>query len=159
MYHGAVETLAQRVTRYIRRHKLLNPGDRVGVAVSGGADSVALLRALLELRAELGIVLSVIHFNHRLREPQADLDEQFVDDLAYTHKLAFSRDEGDVRKHAAMHQLSIEAAARSLRYEYFKRLLAQGLNRLATGHTLDDQAETVLLRIIRGAGTRGLAGI
>src|SRR5437870_4384436 len=82
MYYGAVETLAQRVTGYIRRHKLLNPGDRVGVAVSGGADSVALLRLLLELRKELGIVLSVVHFNHKLRGLEADADEQFVADLA-----------------------------------------------------------------------------
>src|SRR6266702_3694264 len=75
MYYGAVETLAQRVTRYIRRHKLLNPGDRVGVAVSGGADSVALLRLLLELRDELGVVLSVVHFNHKLRGKASDGDE------------------------------------------------------------------------------------
>src|SRR5881296_2746701 len=96
MYYGAVETLAQRVTGYIRRHKLLNPGDRVGVAVSGGADSVALLRLLLELRKELGIVLSVVHFNHKLRGLEADADEQFVADLASRNKLEFRSETGDV---------------------------------------------------------------
>src|SRR5437588_12956395 len=89
MYYGAVQTLAQRVTRYIRQHKLLNPGDRVGVAVSGGADSMALLRLLLELRTELGVVLSVVHFNHKLRGSEADADEQFVADLALRNKLVF----------------------------------------------------------------------
>src|SRR6266576_994940 len=160
MYHGAVETLAQCVTRYIRRHKLLNPGDRVGVAVSGGADSVALLRLLLELRTELGVVLSVVHFNHKLRGSEADADEQFVADLASRNKLEFHRESGDVTAYSAAKRLSIETAARDMRYEVFRRLLLEGrMNRVVTAHTLDDQAETVLLRVVRGAGTRGLAGI
>src|SRR2546429_9928723 len=87
MYHGAVETLAQCVTRYIRRHKLLRPGDRVGVAVSGGAGSVALLRLLLEFRGELGIVLSLVHFNHKLRGKGSDTDEKIVAQLAGRHGL------------------------------------------------------------------------
>src|SRR5437016_10870398 len=160
MYHGAVETLAQCVTRYIRRHKLLNPGDRVGVAVSGGADSVALLRLLLELRTELGVVLSVVHFNHKLRGLEADADEQFVADLGSQNKLEFHRESGDVAAYSAAKRLSIETAAREMRYEFFRRLLLEGqANRVATAHTLDDQAETVLLRVVRGAGTRGIAGI
>jgi tRNA(Ile)-lysidine synthase len=160
MYHGAVETLAQRVTRYIRRHKLLNPGDRVGVAVSSGLDSVALLRLLLELRTELGLVLSVVHFNHKLRGAEADADEQFVAGLASQNKLEFHCERGDVAACAAAKRLSIETAAREMRYEFFRRLLLKGrVNRIATAHTLDDQAETVLLRVVRGAGTRGLAGI
>ena len=160
MYYGAVETLAHRVTRYIRRHKLLNPGDRVGVAVSGGADSVALLRLLLELRTELGVVLSVVHFNHKLRGLEADADEQFVADLGSQNKLEFHRESGDVAAYSAAKRLSIETAAREMRYEFFRRLLLEGqANRVATAHTLDDQAETVLLRVVRGAGTRGLAGI
>ncbi len=160
MYHGAVETLAQCVTRYIRRHKLLNPGDRVGVAVSGGADSVALLRLLLELRTELGVVLSVVHFNHKLRGSEADADEQFVADLASRNKLEFRSETGDVATYSAEKRLSIETAAREMRYGFFRRLLIEGrMNRVATAHTLDDQAETVLLKVARGAGTRGLAGI
>ena len=159
-YHGPVHDLPKGVLRYIRRHSLLHAGDRIGVAVSGGADSVALLRALLELRSELGVVLSVIHFNHKLRKAESDTDEQFVAGLAHQHRLEFHGGVGDVREHAAKHHLSIEAAARSLRYAYFRQLLAGGkLTRVATAHTLDDQAETVLLRMIRGAGTRGLAGI
>src|SRR5438067_5871769 len=160
MYHGAVETLAQCVTRYIRRHKLLNPGDRVGVAVSGGADSVALLRLLLELRTELGVVLSVVHFNHKLRGSEADADDQFVADLASRNTLEFRSETGDVATYSAEKRFSIETAAREMRYGFFRRLLIEGrMNRVATAHTLDDQAETVLLKVARGAGTRGLAGI
>src|SRR5947209_15085070 len=160
MYYGAVQTLAQRVMRYIRRHKLLNPGDRVGVAVSGGADSVALLRLLLELRTELGVVLSVVHFNHKLRGLEADADEQFVADLASRNKLEFRCESGDVTACAAAKRLSVETAAREMRYGFFNQLLAEGrVNRVVTAHTLDDQAEAVLLRVVRGAGTRGLAGI
>ena len=160
MYHGAVQTLAQRVTRYIRRHKLLNPGDRVGVAVSGGADSVALLRLIMELRTELGVVLSVVHFNHKLRGLEADADEQFVADLASRNKLEFHRESGDVAAYSAAKRLSLETAGRKMRYGFFNQLLAEGrVNRVVTAHTLDDQAETVLLRVVRGAGTRGLAGI
>src|SRR5438045_8719583 len=94
MYYGAVQTLAQRVTRYIRQHKLLNPGDRVGVAVSGGADSVALLRLLLELRTGLGVVVSVVHFNQKLRGSKADAGEQFAADLASRNKLGLRPETG-----------------------------------------------------------------
>ena len=160
MYHKAVLELSERVLRYIRRQALLQAGDRVAVAVSGGADSVGLLRILLELRKELGIVLSVAHFNHGLRGSESDAEEKFVADLAKWHKLVFRREAGEVKGVAAEGHGNVEAAARKLRYEYFERLLAEGeVNRVATGHTLDDQAETVLMRVARGAGTRGLAGI
>jgi tRNA(Ile)-lysidine synthase len=160
MYYVPVRTLPQSVLDYIRRQGLVHAGDRVGVAVSGGADSVALLRILLELRHELGVVLSVVHFNHQLRGAEADADEQFVTQLAHRHELELHLGSRDVAAHARTHRLSTEAAARQLRYRYFRQLLEEKkLNRMATGHTLDDQAETVLLRLIRGAGTRGLAGI
>ena len=152
--------LAHKVRAYLERPGLLKAGNRVGIAVSGGADSVALLRLLLELHKELGLVLSVVHFNHKLRAAESDSDEAFVAMLASRHNLEFHRDCADVRAHASQHHKSIEAAARDLRYEFFWRLLRERkLDRLATAHTLDDQAETVLLRIARGAGTRGLAGI
>lgn len=160
MYYEIVHDLARKVLDYIRRHDLLRPGDRTGVAVSGGADSVALLRLLLHLRQELGVVLSVVHFNHRLRGAESDADERFVSTLAREHKLELYASGADVGSHAAEKHVSIEAAGRELRYGYFRQLLEQGrLTRVATAHTLDDQAETVLLRLVRGAGTRGLAGI
>jgi tRNA(Ile)-lysidine synthase len=155
-----VHKLAQSVLGYVRKQDLIRPGDRVGVAVSGGADSVGLLRILLELRSELGIVLSVVHLNHTLRGAESDADEQFVRELAKAHELRFFCESRDVKAWATEGKLSIETAARGLRYKFFEKLLQAGeFNRLATAHTLDDQAETVLLKLLRGTGTRGLAGI
>src|SRR5438132_2000156 len=148
------------IRAYIQRHRLLQPGDRIGVAVSGGADSVALLLALRELQSELGIVLSVVHFNHKIRGTDADADQRFVAELAREHKLEFFSGSGDAPARARQSKESLETAARELRYEFFCGLCAAGkANKIALAHTMDDQAETVLMRFLRGAGTRGLAGI
>jgi len=178
---------------------------------------VALLRLLLELRSELGIVLSVVHFNHNLRGAESDADEQFVAQLARAHDLEFFVDSDDVAGHARDEGVSLETAARELRYGFFRSLIEDGLqglkprnqgaalrgpegplfhggydgaaesrapskpsgsgnptlsqnaregwgnrpklDKIVTAHTLDDQAETVLMRLIRGAGLRGLGGI
>jgi tRNA(Ile)-lysidine synthase len=192
LYHVSVHSLAQRVLSHIQRLELLKAGERVGVAVSGGIDSVALLRLLLELRHELGIVLSVVHFNHKLRGAESHADQEFVSGLAREHDLEFHTDGDDVALYAAEERVSVETAARDLRYGFFAHLLGEDgvaspqglkpaalvapdgtaeavpfpsptqthfLNKIATGHTLDDQAETVLMRMIRGAGLRGLGGI
>jgi tRNA(Ile)-lysidine synthase len=160
MYHVSVNKLATGVLAYIHKHELLKPGDRVAVAVSGGADSVALLCLLAELREECGIVLSAIHFNHKLRGADSDQDEQFVGELAQRLGFESLSESGDVAAYAKEKHFSVETAARKLRYEYFQRLLSENqFDRIVTAHTLDDQAETVLLKLVRGAGTRGLAGI
>ncbi|MFZ0288669.1 MAG: tRNA lysidine(34) synthetase TilS [Candidatus Sulfotelmatobacter sp.] len=165
--------LAECVLGHIRREELLRAGDRIGVAVSGGIDSVALLRLLLELCSELGIVLSVVHFNHKLRAAESDADQQFVEGLARGLGLEFHSESGDVVQHAADEHSGVEAAARELRYGFFQSLLGSNdgsetepdsssahlLDKIATGHTLDDQAETVLMRLIRGTGPKGLGGI
>lgn len=152
--------LREQVLESIRRHGLLKAGDRVSVAVSGGSDSVALLRLLLELREELGIVLSVAHFHHGIRGAEADADAEFVASLARSHNLELHSCGGDAPAHARAKQASLETAARELRYQFFAHLLKNGMvDKIATAHTLDDQAETVLMKTLRGAGTRGLAGI
>ncbi len=148
--------LAERLLKTIRKQEFVRAGDRVAVAVSGGADSMALLWLLLELRSELGIVLSVAHVNHKLRGAESDEDEQFVTKLAAKHGLQLAMRTAPVKLQGA----GIESAARRLRYEYFQELACAGrATKIATAHTLDDQAETVLLRMCRGTGIRGLAGI
>jgi len=150
----------QPLLNYIRERQLIRAGERIGIAVSGGADSVALLRAMLELRDELGVVLSVVHFNHGIRGAEADADAQFVARLSKEHRLPINQSSGDVPFFAKKWKLSTEAAARRLRYELFRTVIADGsVHKIATAHTRDDQAETVLLRLIRGAGSRGLGGI
>jgi tRNA(Ile)-lysidine synthase len=149
-----------KVLAYIRERRLIQPGDRIIAAVSGGADSVALLRVLIELRPELAIGISVAHFNHGIRGREAGSDEQFVRALAARFELEFHSGSGDTPAHAREHKMSLETAARELRQQWFAELLRQERgNKIATAHTLDDQAETVLMRVLRGAGPRGLAGI
>ena len=159
-YHRCVQGLPEKVLRYIRERELMKAGDRVGVAVSAGADSVALLRLMLGLRQQLGIVLAVVHLNHGLRGAESDADAELVATLARTHALELFSERADAHKHALNRKLSLEAAGRELRYQFFTKLGEQGkLDCVATAHTRDDQAETVLLRLLRGAWTRGLAGI
>ena len=138
----------------------MRPGDRVGVAVSGGADSVALLLLLMELRKELGVVLSVVHFNHKLRGKASDADEKFVAKLTAKHKLEFHSSSADVGKKAKKERANLEDAARRARYGYFRSLIDSGAcTCIAVAHTADDQAETVLAHLLRGAGLAGLGGI
>jgi tRNA(Ile)-lysidine synthase len=159
--------LPERLLATIRKHELLCPGDRVAVAVSGGADSVALLFLLDELRAELGIVLSVAHVNHKLRGAESDADEAFTTGLAARLGLEFDVAIAPIEVGASSVSVentggkpNLEASARKRRYEFLRELGEHGrANKIATAHTLDDQAETVLLRLFRGTGIRGLAGI
>jgi tRNA(Ile)-lysidine synthase len=150
----------EKVLKYIREQHLLQPGQRVAVACSGGADSVALLRILLDLREELGVVLLVAHFHHQIRGAEADGDQQFVEELAASLQLELHCGSGNAPSHAVAQKISLETAARDLRHQWFAGLISQGkADRIATAHTQDDQAETVLMRILRGTGARGLAGI
>lgn len=130
------------------------------MAVSGGVDSVALLVAMTDSRAETGLVLSAVHVHHGLRGPEADGDAQFVTELAKRLDVPLRMEHGDVASIAAERGLGIEEAARSLRYQVFHELLAKNeADTVATAHTLDDQAETVLMKMLRGAWTEGLGGI
>lgn len=139
---------------------LLRPGMRLAVAVSGGADSVALLRALVEAAPDIGLVLSVAHVHHGIRGPAADADAEFVAMLASEHRLGFHRNDVDAPAAARANGETLEEAARNLRYGWFRDLLGSGTaDAVATAHTLDDQAETVLHKLLRGAWTEGLSGI
>lgn len=139
---------------------LLKPGMRLGVGVSGGADSVALLRALHARNAELGLVLHVAHLHHGLRGAEADADLEFVRELAAELGLPFHEARVETAREAQENGESIEGAARRLRYAWFRELMVEtSLDAIATAHTRDDQAETVLGKFLRGAWTEGLSGI
>jgi tRNA(Ile)-lysidine synthase len=139
---------------------MLRPGDSVGVGVSGGADSVALLRLLDELARELGIRLAVLHFNHQLRGAESDADESFVAQLAAAREIEFIAGRENVAAAARARGWNLEDAARRLRYAFFASVVSSGrVARVAVAHTADDQAETVLARLVRGTGPAGLASI
>lgn len=139
---------------------MLRAGDRVAIAVSGGADSVGMLRLLEELRGDLGVTLCVAHFNHLLRGEESDADEKFVELLARTRGIEFIAGREDAAATAKRHGWNLEDAARRLRYAFFASLVESGrATRVATAHTADDQAETVLARLIRGTGLTGLSAI
>jgi tRNA(Ile)-lysidine synthase len=153
-----VEALAQRVLCFLQN--TLRAGDRLGVAVSGGADSVALLLLLLELREKLGFVLSVLHFNHRLRGKLSDADEKFVANLTARHELTFHIGGADVAAKAKRERANLEDTARRARYAFFAQLVEEGhVTHVVVAHTADDQAETVLAHILRGTGLAGLGAI
>jgi tRNA(Ile)-lysidine synthase len=152
--------LEQSILEHIRAARMLTAGDRVGVAVSGGADSVALFRLLETIRNDLGGTLSVIHFDHSLRGSESELDAQFVAELAQAHGCEFTRERADVAAAARKNGWNLEDAARRLRYAFFRRITEQGrATRIAVAHTADDQAETVIAHLARGTGPTGLAGI
>ena len=149
--------MLKQLEQSIRRHRLVQAGERVGVAVSGGPDSVALLRAFAELAPSLGVVLVVLHLNHRLRGADSDKDQNFVAALAEKLSLEAVLGSADVGADGGP---SLEAAGRRARYAFFLHAAADHrLDCVATGHNRDDQAETVLLRLLRGSGTSGLSGI
>ena len=149
------------VARTLRRRALGGPSDRVAVAISGGADSVGLAIALQDLEGNGGpTVVGLIHVNHGLRGPDSDADESFCRALAGRFAWPIEVGRVDVRRRARERHCSIEVAAREARYAFFPTAArALAATQVATAHTLDDQAETVLLRLLRGAGLRGLSGI
>jgi tRNA(Ile)-lysidine synthase len=150
------ETLHHRVLNTIARHAMFSSGQRVGIAVSGGADSVCLLHVLHELAPRWNLHLSVVHIDHGIRGAASQADTEFVRALAEQFALPFHFRQADVPSIDD----NMEQAARGVRHEFYRELIHAGtLDRIATGHTRSDQAETVLFRILRGSGFAGLAGI
>lgn len=152
--------LLGRVRETIERHRMLEPGGGVVVAVSGGPDSVALAHLLLNLAGEYRLALHVAHLNHRLRGAEAEEEAGFVAQLAASWGLPCTVEAADVPGYVARRGGSVEDAARRLRYAFLARVAAAtGASRVALGHQADDVAETVLMNLLRGAGVRGLSGI
>lgn len=145
---------------YIRRNRLFAPGDRVIVALSGGADSVCLLVVLNELKEELGLELKAVHVHHGLRGKEADRDRDYSRDLSARLGVSFSCVQVDAALYAGEHGMSVEEAGRHLRYQIFEkeRLNFSG-TKIAVAHHRDDQAETILYNLFRGTGLKGLGGM
>lgn len=143
--------MLNKLRAFLKEQALLSPGDRVIAAVSGGADSVAMLFALYLLRDELGIALEAAHFNHHLRGAESDRDEAFVTDFCGRYDIPLHLGSGRI----APGKKGLEAAARDARYAFLRSLPGK----VATAHTADDNAETVLMRLIRGTGLKGLGAI
>lgn len=160
-YVAAMKPLINVFACYIRQCSLIEKGDRVLIAVSGGPDSVALLRLLFIVQKKLNLKLFVGHYNHGLRGKESDGDESFVRDLCRSCGVAFySGKERNRRSAGGRKGFSPEERARIGRYRFLFALARRlGAVKLATAHTMDDQAETVMMRIIRGAGLRGLSSI
>lgn len=154
------EPLLKTVLKTVANYKMFGHGDSVLVGVSGGPDSVALLHILWELAPRFSLRLGVAHFNHGLRGEAADQDGRFVAALSRSLGLPCHSAKQDVHAYQRQHGLSPESAARTLRYRFYEQTASQGdFDRVALGHHRDDNAEQVLLYLIRGGGTSGLSGI
>ena len=153
--------LLEQVRQFNFEHGLVSAGDRLLVAVSGGPDSLALLHLLCELREEIDLHLEMAHLQHGIRGEEAKDDARFVAELAAKLGLPFHLKEISLPQLiAAAGKGNLEALARDQRYGFFTQVVgAHGLTKVATAHTQDDQAETVLMRFLRGAGMTGLAGM
>lgn len=148
-----------RIKKTIKKYEMLRPGETVVLGVSGGADSLGLLHILHEL-SEYGLDLIVAHLNHGIRGKEAKRDAQFVERIAASLNLKFESETVDTHAHREKSRLSLEDAARELRYKFFHQVAEKyNADKIATAHTLDDQAETVLMRLLRGSGSTGLSGI
>lgn len=152
--------LETRVLQTIQTHNLLESGMHVLIALSGGPDSVALTRLLLQLAPGLNLTLIAAHLNHQLRGEDANRDMEFVRDLCASWKIPLTLDSQDVERMARECKVSIETAGRQLRYAFLMEVAGRlGADRIATAHTADDQAETIVMNWLRGTGVRGLAGM
>lgn len=153
------QMILKKVRRTIEEYGLLEKKDKILIAYSGGVDSTGLLHLLLELQREWSFKLYMGHFNHRLRRKAKD-DEKFVKNIAWKYSLPLFVGSEDVRSYAVTRRLNLEEAGRTLRYEFLRKIADEiRADKIATGHTLNDQAETFLIRLLRGSGLRGLASI
>jgi tRNA(Ile)-lysidine synthase len=152
--------LESKVIDFIQRYSLISPEEIVVVGVSGGADSVCLLHVLAKWQKGLGIKLHVAHLNHQLRGVESEADAKYVSNLAGSLGIPITIDRQDVAAYRIERNFSVEEAARELRYAFLARVAREvGANRIAMGHTRDDQVETILMHILRGTGITGLCGL
>ena len=160
MSYRTEKPLEIRVLQFIRNNNLLSDTRKLLVAVSGGPDSVCLLLVLMKLRDELGIDLHIAHLNHKLRGVESDGDAEYVSKLAHKLNLPVTIDERDVEEYRTKYSGTVEEAAREVRYDFLAETAkSAGADAVATGHTRDDNIETIIMHLVRGTGTRGLRGL
>lgn len=149
-----------KVLKYIEQYRLISAGDSILVGVSGGADSLALLYFLKSQSATYGITLAAAHLHHGLRGDEADHDAKVVEEFCHSLSIPLFTRRVDVREIAAKKKMTLEEAGRTARYAFFKEIVREhGFSKIALGHHMNDQAETVMMRLIRGTGIGGAAGI
>ncbi len=152
--------MIDELKKTIKKFNMLEYGERVLVGVSGGPDSVGLLYVLIELSREFKLSLNIIHFNHNIRKRESKKEEEFMQRLSDNIGIPLIIEQLDVLKHVEEEKLGIEETSRNLRYAELTKLVSKlGVKKVALGHTASDQAETVLMRILRGSGPAGLSGI
>ncbi|MCJ7655057.1 MAG: tRNA lysidine(34) synthetase TilS [Dehalococcoidia bacterium] len=154
------KTPEQRVINFIQKHNLFSAGDRLVVAVSGGGDSVCLLHILVRWQKELGVELHVAHLNHQLRGAESDSDASYVSNLARSLDVSATIERRDVAIYHDQKGGSLEEAARDVRYSFLAEIAGGiGTSKVVVGHTRDDHIETIVMHLLRGAGTTGLCGL
>ena len=152
--------MLKKIMSYIKNNKLINSGDRILVALSGGPDSICLLNILFELKKELNIEIGAAHINHLLRGEDAFKDEEYVIKICEEIGIPCFVTRVDINNYSKEHKLSSEMAGRQVRYDFFEEIIKkEGFNKIATAHNANDQAETILFRLMRGTGLEGLTGI
>jgi len=150
----------EKVMNTIRNHNLIEKGDKIVLGISGGPDSVCLLHVLNRLKEELDIEIYAAHLNHQIRGLEAQRDALFVSQLCKELGIIFFVKSIDVPKYCEEKGMSLEDGARKLRYEMFYEIKEKTKSdKIAIGHNMNDQAETILMRIMRGTGLKGLRGI
>jgi len=161
-FRGDIEemSLLTKVESTIEKYKLINNGDRILIGVSGGPDSLALLHSLKRLKEEYNLYLHIAHLDHMIRGEASLEDAKFIENVARKWGIAITRKACDVKAYQEEKGLSLEDAARQIRYRFFFGLMEElDIDRIAVGHNANDQAETVLMKFLRGAGLKGLSGI
>ena len=152
--------MLEKVKDWCHKYELLNKNDKIIVACSGGPDSLTLLNILLKMRAEFNLELIAAHFNHMLRGIEADEDEAFVEKFAQMNNIEFCSKSLDIKEYCHNNKLSLEEGARIARYQFLRDMAKKyQASKIAVGHNKDDQAETVLINLLRGSGSSGIAGI
>ncbi|MGE5430627.1 MAG: tRNA lysidine(34) synthetase TilS [Syntrophomonadaceae bacterium] len=155
-----IKTIEQKVIKFIEEYDLLQPGEKILIALSGGPDSVFALNFFHKYKSKFGIILGAAHVNHSLRGQDSEMDEHFCAELSGKFDVQYFTEKVDVKRLAKLKKVSVEEAARELRYEALESVLRRNdFDKIVTAHNLNDNAETVLLNLIKGTGLRGISGI